>query len=96
MVLFAGQEGLSVSSLWMPLLASGRRTVGQSLLGHTEQACQATVERAGRAARRRAWESSAGVNEGVVGAMASSLVNWDWLRGEPGEPTKLTSSKEGS
>lgn len=45
--------------------------VGQSLLGHTGQACQATVERAGRAARRRAWESSAGVNEGVVGAMAS-------------------------
>lgn len=34
-------------------------------------ACQATAERAGRAARRRAWESSAGVNERVVGAMAS-------------------------
>lgn len=37
------QKGISVSSLWIPLLATGSRIVGQSLLSHTWQASRVPV-----------------------------------------------------
>lgn len=63
----SGQEGISVLSLWMLLLATGFGTMGRSPFLHPGQT-------SGRAARQR--REPGRVNVGGIHDVASFTVNW--------------------